>query len=167
MNIRLLVLGDAGTGKSELIHQYIGNKINDPVTISRKIDIRNKISNIGNKKCTLQFIELAEKYPKVVSAYVRPVNCICLVYNGADSFDNIPTWLKIIKNNMPEDKVIMLIDNRSNVKVEKVPISEAQTLATKENILFMEVSELNDVNVIFNFIINVTVGMINQRLRMS
>jgi GTPase SAR1 family protein len=153
MHIRLLIVGDPGTVKSQFIYRYLDQ---NNVTISRKIDVSNKINNIGKKKITLQIVNISKKYEHAVSCYVGFVNCVCITYDIAnrESFNNVQQWLKIIG----PDKNIILIGINSNAP-QTVLTSEAETLVQKENILFMEVSD--DIQAAFNFIINIVIGMKN------
>ena len=82
-----------------------------------------------------------------------------------NTFKNLPKWLSDFKDNGPEDSVIFIVGNKSDLENEReVTKEEAQKFSDDYGYKYFECSTLNfsdDVNHIMGML---TLEMINQKL---
>ena len=73
---------------------------------------------------------------------------LCYSITERTSFERIEKWLKLIKENTPDDIQMLLLANKSDL-IDKRVVSyeEGETLAKTQNIPFYETSALNGINV--------------------
>ena len=89
-----------------------------------------------------------ERYRALIPSYVRGASIIFIIYDisSQESFNNINTWINFIKQVNTDNSMIVLCGNKTDLE-RKVSTQEAQIVATKEKMLFFEVSAKNGENV--------------------
>ena len=101
-----------------------------------------------------------ERFRSAVIKTIRFVNGIILVFDFTNrtSFKNLDIWLREIRDNFPDDTVIVLFGNKIDIEKEywKVTIEEAKEYENKYNLILFETSakENKGINEGFNYITN-------------
>ena len=91
-----------------------------------------------------------ERYRAITSAYYRGAVGALLVYDMTkrQTFDNVQRWLRELRDHADSNIVIMMAGNKSDLNhLRAVSTEDAQILAEKENLSFMETSALEAYNV--------------------
>ena len=91
-----------------------------------------------------------ERYRAITSAYYRGAVGALLVYDitKRQTFDNVQRWLRELRDHADSNIVIMLAGNKSDLNhLRSVSAEDAQMLAEKECLSFLETSALEASNV--------------------
>lgn len=91
-----------------------------------------------------------ERYRAITSAYYRGAVGALLVYDitKRQTFDNVQRWLRELRDHADSNIVIMLAGNKTDLNhLRSVSAEDAQMLAEKECLSFLETSALEASNV--------------------
>lgn len=91
-----------------------------------------------------------ERYRAITSAYYRGAVGALLVYDitKRQTFDNVQRWLRELRDHADSNIVIMLAGNKSDLNhLRAVSTDDAQGLAEREGLSFLETSALEAINV--------------------
>lgn len=98
---KILLVGDAGSGKSALINRYIDGEYNDNYYNTIGIDFKIKTFEINNKKIKINIWDTAgqEKFKSLVTSYYRNSDVIILVFDitNETSLRHIDSWYSDIQ----------------------------------------------------------------------
>ncbi|XP_044740484.1 ras-related protein Rab-4B [Chrysoperla carnea] len=142
---KFLVIGNAGAGKSCLLHQFIENKFKEDSSHTIGVEFGSKIINVGGKSVKLQIWDTAgqERFRSVTKSYYRGAAGALLVYDitSRDSFNVVSTWLRDARLLASPGVVILLIGNKKDLDVERqVTFIEASQFAQENELMFLETS---------------------------
>ncbi|KAG4151445.1 hypothetical protein ERO13_D04G065100v2 [Gossypium hirsutum] len=91
-----------------------------------------------------------ERYRAITSAYYRGAVGALLVYDitKRQTFDNVLRWLRELRDHADSNIVIMMAANKSDLNhLRAVSMEDAEGLAEKEGLSFLETSALEAFNV--------------------
>ncbi|KAG2406299.1 Ras-related protein [Vigna angularis] len=91
-----------------------------------------------------------ERYRAITSAYYRGAVGALLVYDitKRQTFENVQRWLRELRDHADSNIVIMLAGNKSDLNhLRAVSTDDAQSLAEREGLSFLETSALEAFNV--------------------
>lgn len=91
-----------------------------------------------------------ERYRAITSAYYRGAVGALLVYDitKRQTFDNVQRWLRELRDHADSNIVIMLAGNKADLNhLRSLPAEDAQILAEKEGLSFLETSALEAFNI--------------------
>jgi small GTP-binding protein len=150
--IKIVILGDSGVGKSNIITRYAKNDFNLDSKATIGVEFYSKIINLNDKIIKTQFWDTAgqERYRSITSAYYKGANGILLVYDITNytSFDHVNNWINEIYKNVGNEIKILLIGNKSDLEYKRVvPLSNAFELANKYDLAFIEMSAMIGTNI--------------------
>jgi small GTP-binding protein len=119
-NIRFLIMGDTGVGKSSLISTFADQEFPKNIIGTNGIDHVVKNFKLNGNQIKLQIWDTAgqEKHRKIASDYFRDVAGIILVYDVTDatSYENLTKfWLPRIYNNSGTNIELALIGNKTDL----------------------------------------------------
>ena len=100
---KIVLIGDSGVGKSNILLRYTKDKFNSHSTQTIGVEFATRNIEVKKKKVRAQIWDTAgqERYRAITNAYYRNATGALLVYDitRKDSFDNIPRWLKELRDN--------------------------------------------------------------------
>ena len=148
--IKVIVLGSVGVGKTSLITRYKTRKFvqNIPSTFGANFVSIDKI--IKNKKYFLNVWDTAgqEKYNSLTQTFMKNAKIIILIYSITDrkSFQNLDTWLNLVKEQNGEDGYSLgIAANKSDLYEESdVDDEEGKKYAEKINAVWKLTSALEE-----------------------
>ena len=148
--IKVIVLGSVGVGKTSLITRYKTRKFvqNIPSTFGSNFVSIDKI--IKNKKYFLNVWDTAgqEKYNSLTQTFMKNAKIIILIYSITDrkSFQNLDTWLNLVKEQNGEDGYSLgIAANKSDLYEESdVDDEEGKKYAEKINAVWKLTSALEE-----------------------
>lgn len=151
-NLKLLVVGNSGVGKTCLLLRFSDDVFNTSHISTIGIDFKVKTIMINGKRVKLQVWDTAgqERFKHITKAYFRGAHGVLLVYDCTDyiSFQNIKTWIRCVEDNSSKEVEMILVSNKIDlVNSRKVPSEEGQRLADEFNVDFYETSAKTDYNV--------------------
>ncbi|KAE8714986.1 Ras-related protein RABA1d [Hibiscus syriacus] len=149
---KLVLIGDSGVGKSNLLTRFTKNEftLDSKPTIGVEFATRNIRVNIKVVKAQIWDTAGQERYRAITSAYYRGALGALLVYDVTRNytFESIERWLKELRDHTDDNIVIMLVENKSDLRhLRAVSTEDGKAFAENENIYFMETSALESLNV--------------------
>ena len=127
INIKIILLGDVGTGKTNLINAYFNREfdINSKSTLSPQYS--QKKININGINYLIDVWDTAgqEKYKSISKIFIKGSNIVIFVYDitNEKSFINLDYWVNSVEEILWENQVFGLVANKMDLflqeKVEK------------------------------------------------
>lgn len=153
--IKVLFLGDVGTGKTNIISNFCGNNFDEihipTIGLDFKttfIDLDNLNNNPDNSKIKVQLIDCSgnERFMSLLKNFSKKSEILIMVYDVTkrNSLDNIEKWYKLLQNfnyNFNDDLVKILIGNKKDLTDSiRVGYNDGKALADKYGMIFYDVS---------------------------
>ena len=149
--IKLIILGDTGVGKTSIINRYIENKFTDNIPSTIGSNYIGKNLKRGDKQYVLNIWDTTgqEKYRSVTKLFVQEAKIVVLVYsiNSKESFNVLDIWYKQVLDICGENIIIAIVGNKTDLfdqneyeDNELVSEEEGKKYATDKNALFKLVS---------------------------
>eukprot|EP00357_Protocruzia_adherens_P037301 CAMPEP_0114987554 /NCGR_PEP_ID=MMETSP0216-20121206/9072_1 /TAXON_ID=223996 /ORGANISM="Protocruzia adherens, Strain Boccale" /LENGTH=215 /DNA_ID=CAMNT_0002350165 /DNA_START=53 /DNA_END=697 /DNA_ORIENTATION=- len=155
-NVKVLLLGDGGVGKSSVLTRFAEGKYNSNFVATIGVDFKMKIIDIEGKKVRIQVWDTAgqERFRTITPAYYRSVMGVILVYDitDAQSYENVDYWMKNLEDHASPHISKLLIGNKSDLtEARTVDYEKGKALADGYGIKFIECSAKTSENVIEAF----------------
>ena len=144
--IKIGFLGDTDVGKSAICYSFLGLEFyEDRIgTIgSEKLETKYKLHDGNTIKLILWDTAGQERFRSIALKSIKAVQGIIIVFDltKKKSFENINSWLEIIKENL-QDPCLVLFGNKADIEKEKREITseEAKKFANSKKLLYYETS---------------------------
>ncbi|KAL7002032.1 Ras-related protein RABA2a [Sarracenia purpurea var. burkii] len=149
---KVVLIGDSGVGKSNLLSRFTRNEFCLESKSTIGVEFATRTLQVEGRTVKAQIWDTAgqERYRAITSAYYRGALGALLVYDVTKptTFENVSRWLKELRDHADANIVIMLIGNKTDLKhLRAVATEDAQGLAEKEGLSFIETSALEATNV--------------------
>jgi Ras-related protein Rab-11A len=149
---KIVLIGDSGVGKSNLLYRFTRNEFNLESKTTIGVEFSQKSLQLEGKSIRAQIWDTAgqERYRAITSAYYRGALGALLVYDVCkiETFESLSKWLKELRENTDSQIIIMLVGNKSDLKhLRAVKTDEAAAFAQKNKLAFIETSALENNNV--------------------
>ena len=141
-SIKVILLGESGVGKTNLINVAFGKKFEQNSAASVHSSFLEGLMDYNNKKYRYSLWDTAgqEIYRALNKIFIKGSKIIIFVYaiDSKESFNQIEFWINNAKEVLGEEKCIRaLLANKSDLFEEQVvPDEEGKKLAEKYNIKF-------------------------------
>ena len=153
LKLKLVLLGDSGVGKTNLISRYISNSFDENTRATIGVEFFCKNFRI-NKKRTIK-VEIwdtagQERYKAITSVYYKGAKGAFIVYDitSRKTFENIDKWIGEIKERTTDDVKLIIIGNKTDLNNEREVKSEEALIKYQDmDIPLIETSALEDTNV--------------------
>ena len=153
LKLKLILLGDSGVGKTNLISRYISNSFDENTRATIGVEFFCKNFRI-NKKRTIK-VEIwdtagQERYKAITSVYYKGAKGAFIVYDitSRKTFENIDKWIGEIKERTTDDVKLIIIGNKTDLNNEREVKSEEALIKYQDmDIPLIETSALEDTNV--------------------
>ncbi|KAG2260242.1 hypothetical protein Bca52824_079536 [Brassica carinata] len=136
---KLVLIGDSGVGKSNLLSRFTKNEFNLESKSTIGVEFATKTLRVDSKVVKAQIWDTAgqERYRAITSAYYRGAVGALLVYDVTrhSTFENAARWLRELRGHTDPNIVVMLIGNKCDLR------------HLRESLYFMETSALDATNV--------------------
>jgi Ras-related protein Rab-8A len=157
-NLKIMLIGDAGVGKSSLLLRYTDDKFNPSMLSTIGLDFKIKELYINSDKLKVQIWDTAgqERYRTITTAYYRQTNGVIFVFDvtNINSFHNIKNWITNVSSNIniaPIDKILVgaKYDNYDNYDNNNISVTkdDAIQLAKMYDMEYIETSAKTNYNV--------------------
>lgn len=149
---KFLVIGNAGVGKSCLLHQFIEQKFKQDSNHTIGVEFGSKVVNIAGKSVKLQVWDTAgqERFRSVTRSYYRGAAGALLVYDisSRETYNALTNWLTDARTLASPNIVIVLVGNKKDLDADReVTFMEASRFAQENELSFLETSALTGENV--------------------
>ncbi|KAG9497007.1 Ras- protein Rab-11B [Fusarium musae] len=148
----IVLIGDSGVGKSNLLSRFTRNEFNLDSKSTIGVEFATRSIQVDSKTIKAQIWDTAgqERYRAITSAYYRGAVGALLVYDISkhQTYENVTRWLKELRDHADANIVIMLVGNKSDLRhLRAVPTEEAKSFASENHLSFIETSALDASNV--------------------
>lgn len=172
--IKIILLGESGVGKTCIINRYIDNQFSADTEStlgsysSTKTIVKNKI------KYTVDIWDTTgqEKYHSITNLYIKGSNIVILVYSidSKSTFDNLNYWYDSVKEKIEGDNyVLAVVGSKYDLfESEEVPEEEARKYAEEKNAIFQLVSakkNIEGVTKLFDTLIDEYIKRYNKEIK--
>ena len=157
VELKIILLGDVGVGKTNIISRYISGDFNQSLNPTVG-------SSFGEKKIKKEGVSYLlkvwdtvgqERYNSITKLFVQGSHIIILVYSidNLQSFQKLNFWLTFIRENLTDGKYILaLIANKRDLfENELVTKEEGEKYAEQMDAKFALLSAKYDQQTIINF----------------
>ena len=159
--IKMILLGDSGVGKTNIISRYLKNEFKEKEISSSGASYAMKKIKINDINFNLNLWDTAgqEKFRSVTKMFVQDTQIVLLCYSIIDhkSFENLSFWLNLVKDIIGNDFVLGVAGNKSDLyEKEEVQDSEGENFAKEHNAIFKLVSAKENkkgIDLLFNELI--------------
>jgi small GTP-binding protein len=146
------LIGDSGVGKSNILSRFTRNEFSVESKSTIGVEFATRSIEIEKKVVKAQIWDTAgqERYRAITSAYYRGAVGALLVYDVTkkETFADVEKWLAELRDHADSKIVIMLTGNKCDLQhLRSVTTQDAEIYAAKEDLLFLETSALNSVNI--------------------
>ena len=162
LNCKVVLLGESGVGKTSIITRYVNNYFEDNSLTTNGASYTYKTIYLEkyNKSIKFEIWDTAgqERYRALTKIFYKNTNAVILCYDitKKGSFNEIKNyWFNEVKNNSPNDIVIAIAANKSDLyESEEVNEEEAINYAKSVGVIFFETSAMNSSGIddLFNVI---------------
>ena len=138
--IKIILLGEAGVGKTNLIRVFFGLDFQDISESNVSSFSFQGNFNYGNKSYTYNVWDTAgqERFRSINKIMLKGTNIILIVYaiNNKRSFEELHFWINFVKENKRnEDYILAIVGNKIDLFEDQMVMEdEAQNLADKYGI---------------------------------
>ena len=162
LNCKVVLLGESGVGKTGIITRYVNNYFEDNSLTTNGASSTYKTIYLEkyNKSIKFEIWDTAgqERYRSLTKIFYKNASVAILCYDitKKGSFNEIKNyWFNEVKNNSPNDIVIAIAANKSDLyESEEVNEEEAINYAKSVGVIFFETSAMNSSGIddLFNVI---------------
>ena len=156
--LKIVLLGEIATGKTNLINCFLGNIFNpistptlNPNSLEKKLNIYDTNYNINIWDTIGQ-----EKYRSLSKLFLKGANIVIFVYDitKKSTFSELEYWVKLVEEEVGNTPILGVCGNKNDLyNLEEVNNLEGQEFAKKIGALFVETSAKEDPISFNNFII--------------
>ena len=127
-SIKIIVIGDTGVGKTNLINTSIGISFLDNNTTSVSSSFVSKQFIINNKKYNINLWDTAgqEKYKSITKLFLKGSEIVILVYDitRSSTFDSLDSWYSICEKNLGNQVIYGVVGNKFDLFVQEEVLEE-------------------------------------------
>lgn len=144
--IKVILLGDSGVGKTSIINRYINNKFlhNSDSTLGSNFLTKEIVKGNITYKLDIWDTSGQERYRSVTNLFIKGSNIVLLVYSidSLQSFESLEYWYSSLKDIMEGDYYVLgIVGSKFDlVNNEAVPEEKAKAFAKEKNASFNLVS---------------------------
>lgn len=153
--IKVTLLGEAGSGKSSIIHQFLTQSFS--ASNSPTIGALNQLRTIHylNREYSFSIWDTAgqERYRSISKMLYRDAKAVILVFDltSRDSFTSLSTWYESVQETSPKQVIILIAGNKTDEDNLQVDKKEAEQYANSINSPLFFVSAKTGENVYLMF----------------
>ena len=146
--IKVILVGESGTGKTSLINTSIGIPFKENMVTSASNSFAPKEFQIDGKKYILNLWDTIgqEKFRSLTKIFIKDSKIVIFVYDitNEKSFKELNYWITTIKDILKDEAILGMAGNKYDLfKDEKVKEEVAKKFAQEQNIFFQFTSAKN------------------------
>ena len=140
-DIKVILIGEMGTGKTSLINTSIGLEFKDKVDSTQSSSIMQKKMTINNKEYLIYLWDTMgqEQFRSLTKLFMKGAKIVILVYDitRINTFKQLEFWLDSIKEVLGDKPILGIVGNKSDLyDNEEIKEEEAEEYANKKGIPF-------------------------------
>jgi small GTP-binding protein len=119
-SIKIVVVGDSGVGKSNILTRYVQNEFNQDSKATVGVELSTKTYKINDKYVKVHLWDTAgqERYKSITAAYYKGAKGAMIVYDMTrpETFNNVDKWFNEIREYGEKNVQLILVGNKSDLK---------------------------------------------------
>ena len=152
MMFKVVLVGDASVGKTNLMSKYLKNEFKEDSKATVGVEFGAKQFTIDGHAIKAQIWDTAgqERYKAITSAYYRGAKGAFIVYDitRKDTFESVDKWVNDLTATSDKNITIIVIGNKSDLEDQRqVTKEQGEEKATKLQVAFFETSAFSGENV--------------------
>jgi len=149
VNVRVLLVGDAGVGKTSILLRYVENSFEEQ---QNEFESKTKSLTVKGHDVKLTIMDTAgqERFRTLTSGSYRGIDGVFICYNVTDnaSFSNVPQWVQeVTKYAQNPSLVKVLLGNKCDLPDHAVTKDEGNTYGSSNGMKFFETSAKDNVGI--------------------
>ena len=161
--IKVILLGDSGVGKTCIINRYINNEYipGSESTLGSTFSTKEILKENINYRLNIWDTTGQERYHSITNLFIKGSQIVILVYsiNSSDSFEGLKYWNSTIKEQLEGDNYILAVVGSKCDLINEEIVSEedAKNFAKENNAIFKLVSSKlfpEGINDLFNLLLD-------------
>ena len=147
-DIKIILLGETGVGKTNLINVFFGLKFEDQIDSTLASYCNEGKFNYNNESYNYAIWDTAgqEKFRAISKLFIRDAQIILIVYSiiNRKTFEQVNFWLNLVKENLENNTYILgLVANKIDLYEHQIVTDEeGKKIAKENNIDFLVTSAL-------------------------
>ena len=146
--IKVILVGESGTGKTSLINATMGLKFQEHLETTASNNFSSKKITINNKEYVLNLWDTIgqEKFRSLTKIFIKDSKIVLLVYDITvlKTFKELDYWYKIIHDILGDEPVVGICGNKQDlISQEQVKEEDAKKYAEEKNLPFKLTSAKN------------------------
>lgn len=142
--VKIMVLGEAGVGKTSLIKRFTGGSFSSRMSTTIGVDKIYKYFSVDGQPVHLQLLDTAGslKFQGIMKSYMSSVDAAIFMYDvsNKETFAALPMWVSLLQNVCCNKRVIkLLLGNKLDLPREVIT-KNAKNYADFEGMLCAETS---------------------------
>ena len=156
-NIKVILLGEMGTGKTSLINVYFGKPFDSNTFTTSAPEFFQKQLTIKGIDCTVGVWDTAgqERYRSISKIVINGAQIVVFVYDitKIDSFKELEFWCKCVEEILGKKVILGVVANKIDLyENQMISKQEGEKYANDIGALFIETSAKHDPKGFCNFI---------------
>ena len=156
-NIKIILLGEMGTGKTSLINVYLGKAFDNNKFTTAAPEFFQKQISIKGIDCTVGLWDTAgqEKYRSISKIIINGAQIVVYVYDitKRETFTELEFWCNCVEEILGKKAILGIAANKVDLyENQKVTKQEGEKYANDIGALFIETSAKHDTKGFCNFI---------------
>ncbi|CAF0976172.1 unnamed protein product [Adineta steineri] len=149
---KMVLLGESAVGKSSLVLRFVKGQFHEYQESTIGAAFLTQTVSVDDTTVKLELWDTAgqERYHSLAPMYYRGAQAAIVVYDitNADTFSRAKVWVKELQRQAAPNIVIALAGNKADLSAKRqVEVTEAQTYAEENGLIFMETSAKTAMNV--------------------
>ena len=121
--IKIIMVGAMNVGKTSLVTKYATGKIPNQTKTTKNASYVSKLKKINSYNFEIKLWDTAgqEKYKSLTKLFTKDAKIAILVYSidSEESFNSLDEWLKLVKSSNPDNLILGVAGNKSDLSSDK------------------------------------------------
>ena len=139
INFKLILIGDAGVGKSSILNREIKDNFDESYKVTIGFEFLLIYCKVNELNIKFQIWDTCgqEKYRSLVQSFYHNTSLAIIIYDISkrESFDNLGNWLKDLKQHTEKGLPIFIVGNKNDL--ERKVTEEEGKIFKNENEIFL------------------------------
>ena len=149
IDIKIILLGETGTGKTSLINTYYGKHFDPNTHITSECQLNVKKVEINNRLCSVNIWDTIgqEQYRALTKSFIRGTDIVILVYDitRRDTFLELNYWFDNAFLELGNNAIFGVVGNKNDLYLSSdVTSEEAENFAQQKDAIFSLASAKTD-----------------------